>query len=214
MKVRIGDVTFDGERRQLLRGRDPVPLSPKALQLLELLLARRPSAVPKGEIQDSLWPDVFVSEGNLPPLVSELRHALREDAHSPRFIRTVHGFGYAFEPEVPARETLPGPHTGHRLVWGGKEHHLKEGENVVGRDPEGICVDHSTVSRRHARIVVVAGGQATLEDLGSKNGTWRRKEWVDRVVPLVDGDEVKVGTVILVYRAPGSDLDEETQTAV
>ena len=47
-----------------------------------------------------------------------------------------------------------------------------EGENVIGRDPRSsVWVDASGVSRRHARILV-SGDAVTLEDLGSKNGTF------------------------------------------
>ena len=49
---------------------------------------------------------------------------------------------------------------------------LLEGENVIGRDPDAaLWIDHASVSRRHARIVI-GGGKATLEDLESKNGTF------------------------------------------
>src|SRR5262245_760478 len=84
----------------LLRGGTEAPLSPKAFQLLELLLERRPNAVSKSEIQERLWPKTFVSEGNLTVLMAEIRKALGDSGASPRFIRTVHGFGYAFSGDV------------------------------------------------------------------------------------------------------------------
>jgi len=102
MRLRFGDLTFDGGRRLLIRGADAVHLSPKAFQLLELLLARRPDAVSKAEIQDVLWPRTFVSETNLPALVNEVRRALGDRAREPKFVRTVHGYGYAFD--APARD--------------------------------------------------------------------------------------------------------------
>ena len=62
-----------------------------------------------------------------------------------------------------------------RILWDSRTIPLSEGPNVIGRDPAAtVFVDSSTVSRRHAVIVVSADG-ATLEDLGSKNGTYLRR---------------------------------------
>jgi hypothetical protein len=56
----------------------------------------------------------------------------------------------------------------------------------------------------------VSEGEARLEDLGSKNGTWLRKKRIKGPVPLADGDEIRLGRVHLVFRASiGSD---ETKT--
>ena len=96
MAVSFGDFAFDQERRQLLRSGEPVPLETKAYELLALLLSRRPNALSKAQIRDVLWPGTFVSESALARLVTQLRAACGDDAQTPRFIRTVHGFGYAF----------------------------------------------------------------------------------------------------------------------
>jgi DNA-binding winged helix-turn-helix (wHTH) protein/WD40 repeat protein len=96
MAVSFGDFAFDPERRQLLRLGEPVPLETKAYELLALLLSRRPNALSKAQIRSVLWPGTFVSESALARLVTQLRAACGDDAQNPRFIRTVHGFGYAF----------------------------------------------------------------------------------------------------------------------
>src|SRR6185295_12611002 len=96
MALAFGDFVFDQERRQLLRLGEPVPLEAKAYELLGLLLSRRPNALSKAQIRDVLWPGTFVSESALARLVTQLRAACGDDAQTPRFIRTVHGFGYAF----------------------------------------------------------------------------------------------------------------------
>src|SRR5439155_1804315 len=88
--------TLDESRRQVLRGNETVHLSPKAFQLLSILTQEGPRAVPKNDLQERLWPDTFVTEGNLPSLVAELRTALGDDAREPTFIRTLYGFGYSF----------------------------------------------------------------------------------------------------------------------
>ena len=81
-----------------------MPLETKAYELLALLLSRRPNALSKAQIRDVLWPGTFVSESALARLVTQLRAACGDDAQAPRFIRTVHGFGYAFCGE--AREAV------------------------------------------------------------------------------------------------------------
>jgi TolB-like protein/DNA-binding winged helix-turn-helix (wHTH) protein/Tfp pilus assembly protein PilF len=100
MSAQFGDVIFDDSRRMLHRAGKAVHVSPKAFQLLGILISKRPSAVSKADLQDELWPGTFVTEGNIPSLVAELRSALGDDARNPRYIRTVHGFGYSFEASV------------------------------------------------------------------------------------------------------------------
>jgi WD40 repeat protein/DNA-binding winged helix-turn-helix (wHTH) protein len=107
MSFWFGDFELDQERRQLLRSGEPVPLEPKAYELLNLLLERRPRALSRAQIRDGIWPRTFVSESTLAVVVNGIRQALEDDARQPRFIRTVHGFGYAFCGE--ARESGDGP---------------------------------------------------------------------------------------------------------
>lgn len=193
-------MTFDGGRRLLLRGAEPQHLSPKAFQLLELLIARRPDVVSKGEIQEVLWPRTFVSETNLPALVNEVRHALGDDAKAPRFLRTAHGYGYSFEAQVREEAETAPVQDRHVLFWGAQRIELKEGVQVVGRERDaGVWVGHPSVSRAHARITV-SGEAAEIEDLGSRNGTFRGEVPVTARVALADGDEIRLGTVVLVYR--------------
>ena len=105
MQVRFGPFVLDSESRELLRDSSRVPLSPKAFDLLCILVAGRPKAISKGELQDRLWPATFVVEKNLANLVSEIRDAIGDDPSDPRFIRTVPRFGYAFRETVHRTET-------------------------------------------------------------------------------------------------------------
>jgi DNA-binding winged helix-turn-helix (wHTH) protein len=200
VSVRIGPLTFDRDRHQLLRGSEEVRLSPKAWRLLEVLIAKRPKALSKADLYDELWPDTFVQEVNLANLVSEVRQAIGDDARKPTFLRTVHGFGYAFAAEPPSAGSEPPPMDSpivFRLVWGRTEVDLVEGENVFGRDRHAsIWLVDDSVSRRHARIVI-AGGTATLEDLGSKNGTFRGEVRISRPVPLLNADVISIGSVAM-----------------
>ena len=96
MSFYFGEFELDQERRQLLREGEPVPLEPKAYELLNLLLERRPRALSRAHIRDAIWAGTYVSESTLGVAVNAIRQALGDEARKPRFIRTVHGFGYAF----------------------------------------------------------------------------------------------------------------------
>src|SRR5919106_492010 len=96
MRVQFSDIILDSDSRQLVRAGKPVHLAPKAFDVLCHLIDRRPSAVTKTELFELVWPGTFVVEANLTVLVTELRRALGDDAHAPRFVRTVHKHGYAF----------------------------------------------------------------------------------------------------------------------
>jgi len=204
MSLSFGDFELDQERRQLLWWGRPVPLEPRAYELLSLLVERRPRALSRAQIRDVVWPGVFISESTLSQAVNAIRRALDDDARRPRFIRTAHGFGYGFCGE--ARNTTDGPPRDvsgaqPRLVWGDRVLSLTAGENLMGRDKEAaVCLDAASVSRHHARILV-EGPRATLEDLGSKNGTSLNGERVCGARELRDGDTVRVGEVQLLFRS-------------
>jgi len=206
---------LDLESRQLLRSGKEVHLSPKALQLLELLVAERPRALAKAEIRERLWPHTFVSESSLTGLVTTLRGALGDSPRDPRYLRTVHGLGYAFCGAVTEEVTQrrkPAAWRGRqfRITWEGGDISLVEGENILGRVEEAAAwIESASVSRRHARILV-SGGEASLEDLGSKNGTFLRGRKVTAAVALADGDEIRLGLVPLTFRAVGNATSTKT----
>jgi len=215
VRVRFGDCVFDAGARQLTRAGQPVHLAPKAFRLLELLLSRRPRPATQAEIRDALWPATTVGVSSLARVVADLRTAIGDDARRPRLLRTVHGFGYAFAGEA-VREQSPGPGEldalSCRLSWGEREIPLGEGEHVLGRLPDAsVWIDSTNVSRRHARIVVSAG-RATLEDLGSKNGTYLRGTKLTGPSELTDGDVITVGPVVLKFRA--ARVAQSTETDV
>ena len=208
MRIQFGECTFDPVRREVRRAGQPVRLSPKAFELLRLLVESRPRAQSKDALFERLWPDTFVSEANLAGLVTEIRREIGDDAREPRFLRTVHGFGYAFS---DGTTNLADEDSVFRLIWGGREVPLAEGENLLGRDPSAaVSIDSATVSRHHARIVI-HGSVAALEDLGSKNGTWLRGGRIATSEPLSDGDEIRVGAVALVFRCFAGGSATETQ---
>jgi DNA-binding winged helix-turn-helix (wHTH) protein len=204
MRIRFGDCVLDSETRQLFVGSEEVHLQPKAFQFLELLLESRPKALSKDVIHEKLWPGTFVSDGTLTSLLAEIRDAVGDDARKSRFVRTVHRFGYAFCGQ--AQETRERPSSEGReksvcwIVRGRRRYALAPGESIIGRDPgAAVFIDDASVSRRHARILVSDDG-ATLEDLGSKNGTQVQEKRIEAPVPLTDGDQIRVGSVALTLR--------------
>jgi DNA-binding winged helix-turn-helix (wHTH) protein len=203
MSLRFADFELDQERRQLLRAGQPVPLEPKAYELLSLLVARRPRTLSRAQIRGVVWPGVFVSESTLSQAVNGIRQALDDDARRPRFIRTAHRFGYAFCAEARDTNEASSDPSGvlPRLVWGDRVLSLRTGENLLGRDRDAaVCLDAASVSRHHARIRI-EGTRATLEDLGSKNGTSLNGERLSSVRELRDGDTVRLGHVQLLFRS-------------
>lgn len=205
MRLSFADCVFDPDTREVFRGGERLAISPKAFALLDLLIKHRPKAASKAEIHERLWPDTHVSEANLANLVVELRAALGDDARKPSIIRTVARFGYAFSAEAaPERGSRGGiPDSGglvYRLVWGRREIALDPGDNLIGRDREAVVwIDDESISRRHARISI-GDGEATVEDLGSKNGTFVGGKRIRKPTRLRDRDVIKVGPASLVLR--------------
>jgi DNA-binding winged helix-turn-helix (wHTH) protein len=200
--LRFGSFVLDADTRQLLFNNEEIHLAPKAFELLLLLLVNRPRALSKTELQERLWPSTFVEETNLAGLVAEIRRALRDSATRPVYLRTVYRFGYRFVGDVleSAAPVPPGLTSGRPyLIFEGRRIALLEGANTVGRASDAaIQCQVSGVSRHHARIVV-AGDRATLEDLGSKNGTYVRRKRITSA-GLEDGDEIRLGKASLTFR--------------
>ncbi len=212
---------LDVGTRQLLRAGREVAFAPKAFEFLELLLRSRPRAVSRTRLQAAIWPDTHVGASSLHVLVSQVRAALADDAGEPRWIRTVDRFGYAFagtaqeeggDPASPPRSAVdPLPRA--RIVSKDQEFLLAEGVHVLGRE-EGASVraDSSGVSRQHARLVI-SGDAATLEDLGSKNGTFVGDERLSSPRVLADGDVIRLGQAVRLAYYKAAEDDTKTEGA-
>jgi len=212
MRFSFGDFVLDDGTRQLLRDGRELHVSPKELALLELLLRARPRAVSRTRLRAAIWPDTHVGETSLHVLVSQLRATLGDDASEPRFVRTLAGFGYAFAASADAGGAEPAAARRCRLESDALDLVLADGENVLGRDERlATRVEGPGVSRRHARIVI-RDGRATLEDLGSKNGTFLDGKRLAAPRTLEDGALIRLGRrVSLVFRSDASD-PTETET--
>ena len=209
--VRFGLFSLDSATRQLLRDGREVSLSPKAFQLLSLLVANRARAVSRQELHEGLWPSTFVLDTNIASLIAEIRRALDDDAAKPRFIRTMHRFGYRFVGQGTSRRPRLFQRRAQRPTgWCGSRHvPLSEGSNLIGRGGCVGLIDATGVSRHHARILIDRG-DATIEDLGSKNGTYVAGERVTNPRRLRDGDQIRVGSVVVTFQIPRVSVATET----
>jgi DNA-binding winged helix-turn-helix (wHTH) protein len=197
MKFTFGDCVLDSSARQLVRGGKIVPLEPKMYELLETLISRRPAVVNNNELDEILWPKAYVARTSLTRLVSRLRSVLGDSPEDARIIRTVYKTGYAFCAEVTPAPSAGSPPAALSLVWHNQRMPLEDGEHIAGRDARcALVIDADTVSRRHARITVVSGA-ATIEDLGSTNGTHVNGQRISAPTRLAAGNEVALGSEVL-----------------
>ena len=199
--LHFGPFTVEAGARQVWKDSRPVHLTRKELDLLLLLLDERPNVVTKEQIYGRLWPEVFVSEASLQALVSDLREVLHTGGHRDEFIRTVHGVGYSFCGAV-RQSGAPTPREPVEvrgwLVGNTGRVSLHAGENIVGRS-DYAELDSTTISRRHARLEI-GPEKVTIEDLGSKNGTWLNDRQVTTPMSLEDGATVRLGSAVFTFR--------------
>jgi hypothetical protein len=207
---RFGEFMFNVDTRQLSRAGEDVHLTPKAFDLLGLLLDAAPRVVPKTELHQRLWPKSFVSDATLVGLIKELRRALDDRDKEDPIIRTVPRVGYAF---CKTTASAPAPVDGvwSWIVVNGQRLPLRQGENTIGRDPlSSVWIDVPSVSRHHARIVCT-GLRAVLEDVGSKNGTTVGNEAVRAAHELRDGEKITFGRVDAIYCSSESGIPTVTE---
>jgi DNA-binding winged helix-turn-helix (wHTH) protein len=211
-----------------LRNRgESVKLERIPMEVLILLVERAGTLVERSEIQTQLWgPEIFLEhDAAINTAIRKIRHALGDDAATPRFVETVVGKGYRFiaplenvrsptQPGEPAANGSPEQSAQQRpqfprysVMVGKQEFILNSAETLLGRDPTaGICVDHPSVSRKHARISIESDG-VILQDLGSRNGTFLNGRRVDAPAKIHHNSVIGLGPITLVFhvaRAPAS----------
>jgi DNA-binding winged helix-turn-helix (wHTH) protein len=113
---RFGDFTLDASERRLLRGSYEVYLFPKTFEVFLYLVERHGHLVRKDELMDSLWANAFVTENALTKRIKEVREALGDDAHQPRYLKTVPRVGYKFIADVEAIEEGKGKTEGSEVL--------------------------------------------------------------------------------------------------
>lgn len=110
----FGDFRVDPAAFRVTRGGRPVPLEPKAFEVLVFLLENPGRLVGKRELLDRVWPDAVVTESAMTRVIADLRRALGDAAREARYIETVPTKGYRFIAEVGAgTRTEPASPSGH-----------------------------------------------------------------------------------------------------
>jgi DNA-binding winged helix-turn-helix (wHTH) protein len=203
----FGAFHVDLESGELRREYDKVPIRPKCFDLLVYLLRNRGKLIAKDTLLDTVWSDAIVAEATLSRTITELREVLGDHPQRPKFIQTVSRRGYRFI--APAHEIFPATADEHRtelsIVHRGKEYPLRSGEQVIGRGRgAAIPLYNSLTSRHHARITV-NGKKVSVEDLGSKNGTFVNGHRVVKPTELKVGDQIQIGGEILTLWSPTGD---------
>jgi DNA-binding winged helix-turn-helix (wHTH) protein len=213
VKICFGPFTLDLDTRQLMQAGGEIHLEPKAFELLATLALERPKALSKADLLKRIWRDTVVEEANLSNLVAGIRAALGDHARAPAYVRTMHGFGYAFcgdATTLPCHRETAADRPAYWLEWDTRRFPLSIGEHVIGRDPDvDIRLEGSTVSRRHARLVVKAEG-TVLEDFGSKNGTFRGGDRVSVPTQLADGDAIYIGSLLVTFHVRAGAMSTDT----
>lgn len=219
--VRFADYELNLAAYALRRAGQPVKLEKMPMEVLILLVQRAGALLQRSEIQAALWgADVFVDrDAAINTAIRKIRHALGDDAARPRFVETVVGKGYRFVASVESRPAashvhvhdstveatnrqpagLRRPFPRYFVTRGKQEFMVEAGETLFGRDPAaGVCIDHPSVSRRHASLSIGAGG-AMLRDLGSRNGTFLNGRRVDGSVKIEHGAVIGLGPITLTF---------------
>jgi DNA-binding winged helix-turn-helix (wHTH) protein len=193
----LGEWLVEPTLDRISRDGHHVRLRPRAMEVLICLAQESGKLASKQNIIDAVWRTEFVSEHALTQVIAELRAALGDDARNPTYIENIPRRGYRLVAVVtpvaasvpPARDaSLP-----FKLQGEDCDHPLIQGPNIIGRtDDADIPIDRTEVSRCHARIFV-SGTTATIEDLGSKNGTYLNGERLEQPTLLNNGDEIWIG---------------------
>ena len=193
----LGEWLVEPTLDRISRNGQIVRLRPRAMDVLTCLAIEAGKLASKQTIIDAVWRTEFVSEHALTQVVSELRSALGDDARNPIYIENIPRRGYrlvaTMAPVAMSVPTARDASLPFKLQSEDGDHPLMQGPNIIGRTIDAdLCIDRTEVSRCHARILV-QGTTATIEDLGSKNGTYVNGEQLDGPALLTNGDEIWIG---------------------
>jgi pimeloyl-ACP methyl ester carboxylesterase len=134
----FGEFRLDPVSGHLYRRNERVALAPKAFALLQFLAGQAGRLVPKEELLEAVWPDVFVGDAVLKGTIRELRKALQDDSHEPRFIETAHRRGYRFIAHVTMMDAaVPVPAAPPRVSYA-RSGNVNIAYQVVGSGPIDI----------------------------------------------------------------------------
>jgi len=200
----LGDWLVEPTLDRISRDGTILQLRPRAMDVLVCLALEAGRLAAKRHLIDAVWRTEFVSDHALTQVIAEIRAALGDDARNPTYIENIPRKGYRLVATVTPVEALARPvrevALPLRLRGEGTDFPLTQGTNVIGRTADAaVCIDRTEVSRCHARVVV-NGTTATVEDLGSKNGTFLNGQRLNQPTALNDGDEIWIGRSVARFR--------------
>ena len=190
-----GTLRLDTRAHRLLRESRPVKLTPKSFELLRILLENRARAMSKSELQDALWPEVEVEQGNLPFQVSMLRKALGPEARE--WIETVPRYGYRWSALVTRRSVSDSENKAEPI-----QRELLEGGDAATLHPAPVADDTVTshveegpgFSERAGKKIDLAGKNSSQLPAPRTNLIGRDKE-VAAVKRLLLSPDVRLVTL-------------------
>jgi len=191
-KFEFGDFLLDAKEKVLLRGGKPLPVTPKALELLLVLVENHGHLVEKNELMKAVWADSFVEEGNLAFTIRLLRKALNDDAQKPRFIETVPKRGYRFIAEIKRLETKEEKDSRFRLI----DNPLPSPSNDGSFSPAGNPHRHHEASNQSSGAVIA------LADWRSNPRAGNAEETAPFLELPADNSSKKIAVKADVARAP------------
>jgi len=200
---RLGEWLVEPRLNRLTGDGESIQIELKMMDVLVCLAEHAGELVERQTLIDTVWATEFISENILTRAVAELRSALGDDVKAPSYIETIHRRGYRLVAKITpiaASAASSEASVAFKLEGDGGDHILRHGENVIGRsDDADVSIDSTDVSRWHARILV-SNTAATVEDLGSKNGTYLNGVKLDQPKPLENGDEIRIGRDVARFR--------------
>ena len=135
MVYEFGPFILDARKRLLFRDGEPVPLTPKVLDTLAVLVERRDGVVDKDTLMSAVWPDAIVEESGIARNISVLRKRLGESPEDHQYIVTVPGQGYRFVAGVRCVEDIPTAKINNSLTVE-EGAHAAEAVSVASLSPE------------------------------------------------------------------------------
>src|SRR5687768_17245790 len=165
--VAFGSFQLDPADARLLRDGRPVPLTPKAFDVLHFLVQRPDRLVTKEELLSAVWPDVIVTDASIKVCVREIRKALGDESKTPQYVETVHRRGYRFIAPVQGSlrnisDPVPSQAPAARVATAPDVSPAAR-HPLVGRDAENsqLVGRYRLAANGERQVVFVAGGPGT-----------------------------------------------------
>ena len=214
----FGPYRLDASARVLLRDGAVVPLTPKALEILAVLVKNRGELVSKEELMKAVWPDTFVEEGSLTQNISILRKVLGPDAEGRPYIETMAKRGYRFaapvrvvernggEPALPGTAATTGPSAA--PVQGPRWRRRGVVAAVVILAAAGGAALYLRLGAHRPQVRSVA-----VLPLENHSGDPGQDYFADGLTEALIGDLAKIGTLRVVSRTSAMHYKKTTKLA-